>query len=67
MNPAVVSYDTRRCNVCQGGKAYWGFGSPLTAVEVWSCEMHLSETESRLTKKPMVRNGPPSNRIGRLL
>jgi hypothetical protein len=40
------------CHICQNGNAFWGFGPPLTPVEVWTCAEHLSRTENMLAPKP---------------
>lgn len=45
LNPAVTAYNVRRCHVCRGRNAMFGFGTPPDAI-LWACPQHRAEVDA---------------------
>jgi hypothetical protein len=49
-HPLIRAYEARRCHVCQGRPAPFGFGPPMTrsGAELWACAAHRAAVEEML-------------------
>jgi hypothetical protein len=50
-NPAAIECEARRCYICQGSNAFFGFGPPFTDVQVWACSDHRGQVDEMLTTR----------------
>jgi hypothetical protein len=44
----IAEVEARRCEICGGHNAWFGFGPPLTRKTVWACGAHRKELDQRL-------------------
>ena len=64
-NEAVQAYEARRCHICQGPFAPYGFGPPMTrpGVELWACPDHKDELRQALTTEPGRRTDSAQTKL----
>ncbi len=46
-----------RCHICQSDRAHFGFGFPLTHVDVWACFAHRDEVEAMFARSAPRASG----------
>jgi len=60
-NPSILTYEARRCHVCDAPHPGFGFGPPLTRKghDVWACGPHRAEVQRLLRREaaPHVPSG----------
>ena len=49
-NPSVLTYEARRCHVCDAPQPAFGFGPPLTRKghDIWAFGLHRADVERLL-------------------
>jgi len=62
-NPSILTYEARRCHVCDAPHPGFGFGPPLTRKghDVWACGPHRAEVQRLLRREAAAH--VPSGRV----